>query len=139
MYAKGEAYQKIEELTIRFGEQITSYKNAAYNETLVRRDFLDLFFKGLGWDVDTSQGYAEAYREVIHEDKIKIGSATKAPDYSNLASLSSYNSFSKHSYYCMQSKALYEKISTSNSHRIIFLSIYKKSGPGQRAGFPCIG
>ena len=25
---------------------------------------------------------AEAYREVIHEDKLKIGSATKAPDYS---------------------------------------------------------
>ncbi|HEY8660832.1 MAG TPA: TaqI-like C-terminal specificity domain-containing protein, partial [Hanamia sp.] len=27
-------------------------------------------------------GNAEAYREVIHEDKVKIGSATKAPDYS---------------------------------------------------------
>ena len=82
MYTKNEAYQKIEELTIRFGEQIVSYKNASYNETLVRRDFIDPFFKALGWDVDNSQGYAEAYREVIHEDKIKVGSATKAPDYS---------------------------------------------------------
>ncbi len=82
MYTKNEAYQKIEELTIRFGEQITSYKNASYNETLVRRDFIDPFFKALGWDVDNSQGYAEAYREVIHEDKVKVGSATKAPDYS---------------------------------------------------------
>lgn len=27
-------------------------------------------------------GNAEAYREVIHEDKLKIGGATKAPDYS---------------------------------------------------------
>ncbi len=26
-------------------------------------------------------GYAEAYRDVIHEDAIKIGGATKAPDY----------------------------------------------------------
>ncbi len=82
MYTKHEAYQKIEELTIRFGEQIQSYKKSDYNETLVRRDFIDPFFKALGWDVDNSQGYAEAYREVIHEDKIKVGSATKAPDYS---------------------------------------------------------
>ncbi|HYR06034.1 MAG TPA: N-6 DNA methylase, partial [Gallionella sp.] len=27
-------------------------------------------------------GYAEAYRDVIHEDAIKIGNSTKAPDYS---------------------------------------------------------
>jgi anti-sigma28 factor (negative regulator of flagellin synthesis) len=32
--------------------------------------------------VDNENGYAESYREVIHEDKIKIGGATKAPDYS---------------------------------------------------------
>ncbi len=32
--------------------------------------------------MDNSQGYAEAYREVIHEDRVKIGAATKAPDYS---------------------------------------------------------
>jgi len=29
-----------------------------------------------------SEGYAEAYREVIHEDRVKVGTATKAPDYS---------------------------------------------------------
>lgn len=39
-------------------------------------------FKALGWDIDNSQGYAEAYREVIHEDKVSVGGATKAPDYS---------------------------------------------------------
>lgn len=82
MLTKEQAYQTIEQLTERFGEQILSYKKADYNETLARRDFIDPFFKALGWDVDNSQGYAEAYREVIHEDKIKIGGATKAPDYS---------------------------------------------------------
>ena len=76
------AYNKIEELVTRFSEQIVSYKKSEYNETLTRRDFIDPFFKALGWDVDNEQGNAEAYREVIHEDKIKIGSATKAPDYS---------------------------------------------------------
>lgn len=82
MISKEKAYLKIQELVVRFGEQIDSYKQADYNETLTRRDFIDPFFKALGWDVDNSQGYAEAYREVIHEDKVKVGKATKAPDYS---------------------------------------------------------
>lgn len=82
MISKEEAYKVIQELTQRFGEQIESYKSCEYNETLTRRDFIDPFFKALGWDVDNSQGNAEAYREVIHEDRIKIGKATKAPDYS---------------------------------------------------------
>ncbi len=82
MTPKEAAYQKISELVQRFSEQFASYKNVEYNETLTRRDFIDPFFKALGWDIDNQQGYAEAYREVIHEDKIKIGSATKAPDYS---------------------------------------------------------
>ena len=82
MITKEKAYIKIQELVTRFEEQIDSYKQADYNETLTRRDFIDPFFKALGWDVDNSQGYAEAYREVIHEDRVKVGKATKAPDYS---------------------------------------------------------
>lgn len=82
MVTKESAFQKISQLVNRFSEQIGSYKHSDYNETLTRRDFIDPFFKALGWDMDNEQGNAEAYREVIHEDKIKIGSATKAPDYS---------------------------------------------------------
>jgi len=36
----------------------------------------------LGWDIDNEEGYSQSYREVIHEDKVKVGRATKAPDYS---------------------------------------------------------
>jgi type I restriction-modification system DNA methylase subunit len=82
MIDKETAFKKISELVERFGEQIESYKKAGYNETLTRRDFIDPFFKALGWDIDNEQGFAETYREVIHEDKIKIGRATKVPDYS---------------------------------------------------------
>ena len=82
MISKETAYIIIEGLVTRFDEQVVSYKKTDYNETLTRRDFIDPFFKALGWDMDNSQGNAEAYREVIHEDKIKIGAATKAPDYS---------------------------------------------------------
>ena len=82
MISKETAYKIIEDLVVRFEEQIVSYKKAEYNETQTRRDFIDPFFKALGWDMDNSQGNAEAYREVIHEDKVKVGAATKAPDYS---------------------------------------------------------
>lgn len=82
MTPKEEAYNEIAELVERFSEQYDSYKKADYNETLTRRDFIDPFFKALGWDIDNKKGYAESYREVIHEDKIKVGKATKAPDYS---------------------------------------------------------
>lgn len=82
MISKEAAYKIIDDLVVRFEEQIVSYKKSDYNETQTRRDFIDPFFKALGWDMDNSQGNAEAYREVIHEDKVKVGAATKAPDYS---------------------------------------------------------
>jgi type I restriction-modification system DNA methylase subunit len=81
MISKDEAYKKISDLVTRFEEQYDFYKKSDYNETLTRRDFIDPFFKALGWDIDNENGYAESYREVIHEDKIKVGTATKAPDY----------------------------------------------------------
>ena len=79
---KEDAYKRIESLVERFSEQYESYKSNAYNETSTRRDFIDPFFKALGWDVDNENGYAESYREVIHEDRLKVGNTTKAPDYS---------------------------------------------------------
>ncbi|MCC6879359.1 MAG: hypothetical protein IT511_06145, partial [Rhodocyclaceae bacterium] len=72
----------IRQLVERFEANLDAYRGGGYNETLLRRDFLDPFFKALGWDIDNSQDYAEAFREVIHEDAIKVGGSTKAPDYS---------------------------------------------------------
>jgi len=76
------ALEKIKSLVERFDEQKEFYKKAEYNETQTRRDFIDPFWKALGWDIDNENGYAESYREVIHEDRVKVGKATKAPDYS---------------------------------------------------------
>jgi predicted type IV restriction endonuclease len=76
------ALDKIKSLVERFDEQKEFYKRADYNETQTRRDFIDPFWKALGWDIDNENGYAESYREVIHEDRVKVGGATKAPDYS---------------------------------------------------------
>ena len=76
------ALDKIKSLVERFDEQKEFYKKSEYNETQTRRDFIDPFWKALGWDIDNENGYAESYREVIHEDRVKVGGATKAPDYS---------------------------------------------------------
>lgn len=78
---KEEAYARIAQLVERFSEHLEYYKRTGFNEHQTRVDYINPFFKALGWDVDNEQGFAEAYREVIHEDKIKMGSATKAPDY----------------------------------------------------------
>jgi adenine-specific DNA-methyltransferase len=82
MIDKLTAQKRIADLVTRFEDQFDSYKNSNYNETQTRRDFIDPFFKALGWDIDNEEGYAEAYREVINEDKVKVSGATKAPDYS---------------------------------------------------------
>ncbi|RZN34824.1 MAG: restriction endonuclease subunit R [Methanosarcinales archaeon] len=79
---KDEAKQKIGELVERFRYNLNVYKKSAYNETQVRREFIDPFFEALGWDVSNKQGHAEQYKDVVHEDAIKVGRSTRAPDYS---------------------------------------------------------
>lgn len=69
------------ELVARFERNLEAYRSGQYNETQLRREFLDPFFKTLGWDIDNEQGLAEAYKDVIHEDQIRVEGATKAPDY----------------------------------------------------------
>ncbi len=75
------APHEIIELVERFEENLASYTSGTYNETQLRREFIDPFFKALGWDIDNTAGHAEAYKDVIHEDAIRIGGAMKAPDY----------------------------------------------------------
>ncbi|MEB2308068.1 MAG: N-6 DNA methylase [Candidatus Brocadiaceae bacterium] len=78
---KMTAPQEILGLIERFDNNREAYRSGTYNETQLRREFIDPFFKILGWDVDNEKGYAEAYKDVIHEDSIKVGGMTKAPDY----------------------------------------------------------
>jgi hypothetical protein len=73
----------ISELVERFERNYDTYRSGKYNETQLRREYLDPFFKALGWDIDNQAGLAERYKDVVHEDSIKIDgdSASKAPDY----------------------------------------------------------
>jgi hypothetical protein len=40
------------ELVERFERNREAYLNGKYNETQLRREFIDPFFKALGWDID---------------------------------------------------------------------------------------
>ncbi|NMB99715.1 MAG: N-6 DNA methylase [Thermoanaerobaculaceae bacterium] len=76
-----DVLERLKNLIDHFENNLDHIKSPQYNETQVRREFIDPFFSLLGWDVENKQGYAEAYKDVIHEDAIKIGGFTKAPDY----------------------------------------------------------
>jgi len=78
----GDVPQAVLDLIEKFDRNIDEYKNPQYNETLIRVEFVNPLFKALGWDVDNEAGHALAYRDVIHEDAVKVAGATKAPDYS---------------------------------------------------------
>jgi predicted type IV restriction endonuclease len=74
--------KEVLELVARFEQNIEAYRGQGYNETQVRQEFINPFFEALGWDVRNKSGHAEAYKDIIHEDAIKVGGSTKAPDYS---------------------------------------------------------
>jgi type I restriction-modification system DNA methylase subunit len=71
----------IEQLVERFAFNEEQYTSGTYNETQTRIEFIGPFFEALGWDVNNRKGYSERYKEVIHEDAIKVKGGTKAPDY----------------------------------------------------------
>lgn len=75
------APESVKKLIKTFGNNLDFYKSGQYNEAQLRQEFLDPFFKALGWDMDNTAGLAPQYRDVIHEASIKIGGSTKAPDY----------------------------------------------------------
>jgi hypothetical protein len=68
-------------LVDRFERELDAYRSGKYNETQVRREFIDPLFTALGWDIDNHGGGAVAQRDVVHEDAIKVGGVTRAPDY----------------------------------------------------------
>ena len=73
---------EIVQLVELFQRNYDQYCAPSFSEAAVRHQFIDPFFAALGWDVNNTQGFAEQYKEVVHEDKVLVGDATKAPDYS---------------------------------------------------------
>ena len=74
--------KKIQNLIKRFKNQRDTYNQSDYNETQTRIEFINPFFTALGWDVENKQGLSIIHCPVVHETPLKIGRATKIPDYS---------------------------------------------------------
>jgi len=72
----------VEELIEKFNRNREAYHNPQYKEDQCRIEFINPFFEALGWDIANKQGFAEQYKEVIHEETLDISGQTKAPDYS---------------------------------------------------------
>ncbi|HVZ38520.1 MAG TPA: N-6 DNA methylase [Candidatus Kapabacteria bacterium] len=75
------APDQLTHLIERFARNRDDYHRGQFNETQLRVDYLNPVFELLGWDVINKAGYAEKYRDVIHEAQVKVGGMTKAPDY----------------------------------------------------------
>ncbi|MFI7491509.1 Eco57I restriction-modification methylase domain-containing protein [Micromonospora echinaurantiaca] len=71
----------VEELVERFIGRRAEFESPSYLEARVRVDFLNPFFKALGWDVSNEANVPEHAREVITEARLRVGASTKAPDY----------------------------------------------------------
>lgn len=69
------------ELIEKYRDNRAEYRGGKYNETRTRTEFIDPMLELLGWDVANTQGFAEAYRHVIQEDRVDIEGKGKAPDY----------------------------------------------------------
>jgi predicted type IV restriction endonuclease len=73
---------KVVDLIERFDEHRDAYRSPEYNEAQVRDEFIDPMFEALGWDIHNRLGFAEQFKQVVHEDSVRIGGVAKAPDYS---------------------------------------------------------
>ncbi len=68
-------------LVEQFKEELQAVKSSNFKEDWVRRDYIDPFFKALGWDVDYERRGSKFFREVVVEATLKVDGAMKAPDY----------------------------------------------------------
>jgi len=65
--------ESVLQLIEKFRGNAEHYRSSAYNEETCRIDFINPMFEALGWDMANRAGCADAYRDVIHEDAIRVG------------------------------------------------------------------
>ncbi len=81
MKAPDDTRDVVADLVERYRRDADQYARGSYKEAQLRVEFIDPFFEALGWDIANVRDYSQRYRDVIYEDTIKVGGATKAPDY----------------------------------------------------------
>ncbi|MGA3144136.1 MAG: N-6 DNA methylase [Verrucomicrobiota bacterium] len=80
--ASFESFEKeLNRLVGIFGRGLAEFKSSGYVEAQLRDDFLNPFFRALGWDLENSAGLIQSKREVEIESRTEIGGRQKRADY----------------------------------------------------------
>lgn len=81
--SKEQSRVSVAKLVERFGRNEAEYRNAGYNETQARTEFITPLLEAFGWDVHNRRALPLIYREVIEEATIEVGEErlSKRPDY----------------------------------------------------------
>src|ERR1035438_999186 len=81
----GDVFQSFEKelnrLVESFGNRLAELKQPGYAEAQLRDDFLNPFFRALGWDLANKDGLIQKEREVEIESATQIGGGRKRADY----------------------------------------------------------
>jgi len=72
--------QEIEALVSKFRDRQKSY-DSGYQEESVRAEFINPFFKALGWDVENKANLPETLKPVVHIYSQRLARTTVRPDY----------------------------------------------------------
>ena len=82
MAASFESFeQELNQLVESFGKRLAELKQPGYAEAQLRDDFLNPFFRALGWDMENRAGLIQTEREVEIESATQIGGGRKRADY----------------------------------------------------------
>ena len=76
-----KAHETIVKLVETFAANHDKYHESDYNETAVRKDFLDKFFVALGWDVNHDEQTNPYEQEVKVERNVTVAARVKKADY----------------------------------------------------------
>jgi hypothetical protein len=80
--ASFESFEKeLNRLVESFGKRIVELKHPSYVEAQLRDDFLNPFFRALGWDMENRAGLIQKHREVEIESRTEIAGRKKRADY----------------------------------------------------------
>ncbi len=74
----GHAFtEELKRLVANFSKSLSLYRSPGYDEAAARVDFLNPFFKALGWDLENRSCVAQSLRDVQIETRVSIGGKKK--------------------------------------------------------------
>src|SRR5579862_6757077 len=72
---------ELSRLVESFQKNFGQYKAQGYDESSLRNDFLNPFWRALGWDIENRAGLPQPLREVQVETRVNIAGRQKRADY----------------------------------------------------------